>query len=95
MFDYKLLEALGAAVDEGGFEKASRRLHLTQSAVSQRIKVLEESQGQILVTRTTPPVPTARGQELLAHYRRVKLLEEALHDNKKMILNPPPPFQSA
>lgn len=83
MFDYKLLEALGAAVDEGGFEKASRKLHITQSAVSQRIKLLEESEGQVLITRTSPPCPTNRGLELLAHYRRVKLLEDGLHQKRE------------
>lgn len=83
MFDYKLLEALGAAVDEGGFEKASRRLHITQSAVSQRIKLLEESEGQVLITRTSPPYPTKRGLELLAHYRRVRLLEDGLYQKRE------------
>ena len=92
MFDYKLLEALGAAVDEGGFEKASRTLHITQSAVSQRIKQLEESEGQVLITRTTPPAPTQRGEELLAHYRKVKHLEDGLQQQGKIEQRSPPTF---
>ena len=41
MFDYKLLAALGAVVEQGGFERAAQMLGLSQSAVSQRIKLLE------------------------------------------------------
>lgn len=78
MFDYKLLEALALVIDEGGFEKAARKLHITQSAVSQRVKMLEETVGQILVTRTLPPLATEAGLKLQAHYRKVRLLEEEL-----------------
>ena len=42
MFDYRLMDALVTVVEEGGFERAAKRLHLTQSAVSQRVKQLEE-----------------------------------------------------
>ena len=79
MLDYKLLEAFAAIVEEGGFEKAARRLHITQSAVSQRIKQLEEQQGQILLQRTTPPQATDSGIALLRHYRQVRHLEDGLH----------------
>ena len=78
MIDYKLLEALALVIEEGGFEKAAHKLHITQSAVSQRVKMIEESAGQILVTRTLPPMATEAGLKLLAHYRKVKLLEEDL-----------------
>ena len=53
--DYKLLKALSVVVQEGGFEKASRVLHISQPAVSQRVKLLEEQTGQVLLTRTSPP----------------------------------------
>lgn len=78
MIDYKLLEALALVIEEGGFEKAARKLHITQSAVSQRVKMIEEEAGQILVTRMTPPTATATGLKFLAHYHQVKLLEENL-----------------
>ena len=78
MIDYKLLEALALVIAEGGFEKAANKLHITQSAVSQRVKMLEETAGQILVTRTMPPLATEAGLRMLAHYRKVKLLEEEL-----------------
>jgi len=78
MLDYKLLEALAAVIEEGGFERAAKRLNLTQSAVSQRIRQLEEHLGQPVLARTQPPAPTAPGRTLLRHARRVNLLEADL-----------------
>ena len=76
MFDYKLLQALAVVLQEGGFDKAARTLHLTQSAVSQRLKQLEDQCGQILLARTTPPQPTPAGRILLKHYLQVCRLED-------------------
>ena len=76
MLDYKLLSALAAVLQEGGFERAARVLHLTQSAVSQRIKQLEDLCGQILLSRTTPPQPTEAGRILLKHFLQVQQLEK-------------------
>ena len=75
MLDYKLVEAFAVVVLEGGFEKAAKVLHLTQSAVSQRVKLLEEQAGCVLLVRSSPPVATTPGQEVLKHYRQVKRLE--------------------
>ena len=78
MIDYKLLEAFAIVVQEGGFDRAATRLNLTQSAVSQRVKLLEERTGKILLSRSTPPQPTVAGRQLIKHYLQVKLLEEGL-----------------
>lgn len=78
MLDYKLLEALAAVIEEGGFERAAKRLNLTQSAVSQRIRQLEEHLGQPALARTQPPTATGPGRTLLRHARRVSLLEADL-----------------
>ncbi len=78
MLDYKLLEALAVVIQEGGFDKAARYLHLTQSAVSQRIKQLEEQSRQVVIARTTPPTATAAGQQMIKHYLQVKRLEDDL-----------------
>jgi len=75
MLDYRLVEAFAVVVSEGGFEKAARVLHVTQSAVSQRVKLLEERAGCVLLVRSAPPRPTEAGRELLRHYRQVRLLE--------------------
>jgi LysR family transcriptional regulator (chromosome initiation inhibitor) len=78
MLDYKLIEALAMVIEQSGFDKAAQALHITQSAVSQRIKLLEEQVGQILLARTTPPQATAPGKKLLKHYLQVKRLEQDL-----------------
>ena len=78
MHDPKCLSALMAVAEEGGFERAARRLNLTQSAVSQRIRQLEEQLGQPVLARTQPPRPTPTGQALLRHARRLALLEHEL-----------------
>lgn len=69
------LHTLATVVSEGSFEAAARRLHVSPSAVSQRIKALEESVGQVLVRRTHPCQPTAAGQPLLRLAGQVALLE--------------------
>lgn len=76
--DYRGLAALDAVVDYGSFDKAADKLAITQSAVSQRIRILENSCGEVLVVRSQPPQATDAGQRLIAHYRQVKLLEAAL-----------------
>ncbi|MCP4670205.1 MAG: LysR family transcriptional regulator ArgP [Desulfobacula sp.] len=78
MFDYKLIEALATVATEGGFDKAAKKLCITQSAVSQRVKLLEELTGQVLIARTTPPRATSPGRKLLKHYLQVKRLEDDL-----------------
>lgn len=78
MFDYKLLSALAAVVEQGGFERAAQLLGLSQSAVSQRIKLLEARVGQPVLLRATPPAPTEIGRRLLNHVQQVRLLERDL-----------------
>lgn len=78
MIDYRLLQALAAVFEQGGFEKAAQALHLTQSAVSQRIKQLESQLGQPLLFRSTPPKPTLMGERLLNHLQQVKQMEASL-----------------
>ena len=81
MLDYRLVEAFAAVIEEKGFEKAGLRLGLTQSAVSQRIRALEEQTGTILVIRDTPPRPSPGGERLLGLYRQVRDLEQAALDS--------------
>ena len=76
MFDYRLVEAFAAVLEERGFARAAERLCITQSAVSQRIKQLEDQLGRILVLRESPPRATKAGERLLRHYRQVHGLEE-------------------
>jgi LysR family transcriptional regulator (chromosome initiation inhibitor) len=77
--DLAQLATFQAVVDEGSFEAAARVLHVTPSAVSQRIKALEQSVGQVLVRRAKPCVATAAGEALVRFAGQVALLErEAL-----------------
>ncbi|MBP1806798.1 LysR family transcriptional regulator ArgP [Rubellimicrobium aerolatum] len=78
MLDYPSLAALAAVVREGGFDKAAVVLGVTPSAVSQRVRALEERVGATLVVRSQPPVPTEAGARLCAHVERVRLLEGEL-----------------
>jgi LysR family transcriptional regulator (chromosome initiation inhibitor) len=76
--DYRALTVLDAVVSQGSFEKAALALGISQSAVSQRIKALEDAAGRLLVVRGQPAVPTGLGQRLVSHHRNVKLMEAAL-----------------
>ena len=69
------LKALVAVVDEGTFEAAADLLRITPSAVSQRIKALEASVGQVLVRRRLPCTATEAGALLLRMARQVQVLE--------------------
>ncbi|MCS6133951.1 LysR family transcriptional regulator ArgP [Shewanella baltica] len=78
MLEYANLKALAVVVSEGGFDRAAKVLHITQSAVSQRIRQLEEKVGQSLLIRSNPVVATPTGKRLLRHYSQVQLLESEL-----------------
>ena len=70
------LDALVAIADTGSFEAAARALHVTPSAVSQRIRALEAAAGQVLVSRGAPGRPTAQGERLVRLGRQVRLLHD-------------------
>ncbi|NYT85100.1 LysR family transcriptional regulator ArgP [Pollutimonas harenae] len=73
--DHGNLRALAAVVREGSFERAAEALHVTPSAVSQRIKSLEERMGRLLVQRTIPASATPDGQVLVQLAEQTALLE--------------------
>ena len=80
-----LLECLAAIVEEGGFEKAAKRLSITQSAVSQRLRTLETQAGTVLIVRGRPLKPTPAGRLLLKHTMQMRLLHTDLeHDLRKL-----------
>ena len=77
--DSRQCAALLAVIDSGSFEQAAALLHLTPSAVSQRVRALEIELGSPLLVRSRPCRATHAGQRLLQHLRRVQLLEQDLH----------------
>ena len=77
-FDYFQLAALAAVAREGSFERAAASLHVTPSAVSQRVKGLEDGVGRLLVVRGRPCTLTPDGDRLHRHALQVGLLESDL-----------------
>lgn len=78
MFDYKQLEAINAVLKNGSFQRAAKALGLTQPAISERIRLLENQVGRPLIVRGVVPKPTRAGQELVNHYYRVAHWEEKI-----------------
>ncbi|MFE6736162.1 LysR family transcriptional regulator ArgP [Microbacterium sp. NPDC057650] len=73
--DAQLAATVAAVIDEGSFDAAARRLHVTPSAVSQRIKALEQRLGRVVVVRSKPVRATEAGEALVRLARQVALLE--------------------
>jgi LysR family transcriptional regulator (chromosome initiation inhibitor) len=68
------LRALDATVREGTLEAAARALHVTPSAISQRLRALEVATGRILLVRTKPVQVTESGRAVLRLARQIELL---------------------
>jgi LysR family transcriptional regulator (chromosome initiation inhibitor) len=66
---------LAVVLDEGSLDAAARRLHVTPSAVSQRIKALEEQVGRVLLVRSKPVRPTEAAHAVVRYARQLALLE--------------------
>jgi len=72
----RYLNTLIAAVETGTFSKAAELLHITQSAVSQRIKFLEEHFGQQLLDRSGQRLALTAAGELVFNKARDILAKE-------------------
>jgi LysR family transcriptional regulator (chromosome initiation inhibitor) len=83
MIDYQAIAALAAVIETQAFQSAAGLLFITQSAVSQRIKALEQYYGEPVLIRTLPYRPTELGLTLLGHYKRVSMLEDVLKTTLK------------
>jgi LysR family transcriptional regulator (chromosome initiation inhibitor) len=68
------LDALVAIADHGSFDAAARQLHITPSAISQRVRALEATAGQVLISRGTPCRPTPHGEWLVRLGRQTRFL---------------------
>ncbi|MFF4755995.1 LysR family transcriptional regulator ArgP [Streptomyces sp. NPDC002514] len=69
------VRTLLAVVDEGTFDAAAAALHVTPSAVSQRVKALEQRTGRVLLQRTKPVRPTESGAVLVRFARQLARLD--------------------
>lgn len=80
MLDLTELRTLLAVVDEGGISAAARRMHLSTSALSDRIKGMEDRAGFALLTRNARgSVPTPAGVQLAKEARKLLVRSEHLH----------------
>lgn len=75
-FELAHLRALAAAAEHGTFDAAARELHITPSALSQRIKALETAAGRVLLVRSKPVAVTDAGAAILRLARQVDLLTD-------------------
>ena len=78
MLDYSAAAAVAAIVRTGSFEKAAKALNVTPSAISQRVKQLEERMGAVLIERGVPCRATDKGAWLCRHMELVGQLENDL-----------------
>ncbi|WP_053382948.1 LysR family transcriptional regulator ArgP [Leucobacter celer] len=66
------LATFATIVKEGSFEGAARRLHITPSAVSQRVRAMEQRIGAVLLRRSRPVEVTEAGTAVLRAARQVE-----------------------
>jgi LysR family transcriptional regulator (chromosome initiation inhibitor) len=93
MIDYPAAEAVAMVVQTGSFERAAAVLGVTPSAVSQRIRHLEERLGVVLIERGAPCRATERGAWLCRHIDHVGLLEQDLMRQLPGLGDPSAPAQ--
>lgn len=73
------IKALRAVAEAGSVQRASERLHLTQSAVSRQIQRLEDELGATLLDRRSkPPILTSAGKMVLERGRGILAAIDAL-----------------
>ncbi|CUI78167.1 LysR family transcriptional regulator ArgP [Cognatishimia activa] len=76
--DGQHLRALSAILRNGSFDAAAAELGVTQSAISQRLRALEENVGVKLVNREKPCTGTEAGRRIAAHADHMQAMEQAL-----------------
>jgi LysR family transcriptional regulator (chromosome initiation inhibitor) len=93
MLDYPALQAVSLVVRTGSFDKAAQALNVTPSAISQRVKQLEERLGTVLIIRGQPCTATERGEWLCRHMEQIGLLEGELMTRLPALAEPDQPQQ--
>lgn len=72
--DGELARTVVAAAESGTLDAAAARLHITPSAVSQRLKTLETQLGRPVLHRTRPVELTSAGDAVVRFARQLDLL---------------------
>ncbi|BAS13989.1 lysine export transcriptional regulatory protein LysG [Arthrobacter sp. Hiyo8] len=74
-FSSEQLHTFAAVLTEGTLDAAARSLNITPSAVSQRLKALEQASGRVLLQRSNPVQATESGHVVLRLARQLAQLE--------------------
>ena len=72
------LTTFAAVIEHGTFDAAAESLRVSPSAISQRIKVMEQLAGKVLLRRTNPVTPTQAGQSVLRIARQSAFLQQEM-----------------
>lgn len=91
MLDYPALHAVATVVQTGSFERAAAILNVTPSAVSQRVKQLEERLGVALIVRGSPCTASEKGEWLCRHMENIGMLESELMQHLPSLAGPTEP----
>ncbi|WP_119696273.1 LysR family transcriptional regulator ArgP [Microbacterium halotolerans] len=70
----ELAQTVAAIVDEKSFDAAARRLRISPSAVSQRLRALEAQLGRVLIIRSRPVRPTSAGTTIVRLARQYDVI---------------------
>lgn len=78
--DLVQLETLLMVIDEGSFEGAAAIMRVTPSAISQRLKALEQQAGMVLIRRSKPVQPTEAAIPYLQAARQIQaVVDQTIH----------------
>lgn len=91
MLDYAAARAVAMIAQTGSFERAAHTLGVTPSAISQRVRSLEERLGTVLIQRGQPCTATEAGAWLCRHMEHVGMLEETLWQHLPGLSDPASP----
>ena len=93
MIDYSAARAVALIVQTGSFERAAAALNVTPSAISQRVRQIEERLGAVLIERGSPCTATENGAWLCRHIEQVGMLEAELMEHLPGLADPASPAQ--
>ena len=80
MLELRHLRTIVALADTGSLSRAAKRVHLSGSALSHQLKLIEDQFGELYQRKSQPLRLTAAGQRLL---RLARLVEEALGEAER------------
>jgi LysR family transcriptional regulator (chromosome initiation inhibitor) len=93
VIDYRAARAVALIAQTGSFERAAAALNVTPSAISQRVRQLEERLGAVLVERGSPCTATEKGAWLCRHMEHVGMLEAELMQHLPGLVDPASPAE--